>query len=65
MTRKTRFQIADAARCKRVVDANDRACRYLGNANEARERGNAKVAEFWEAKAQVWLDRLNELEGNS
>ena len=38
--------------------------RYLGNANEAEERGQYDKAERLYAKSQYWLDRYNHLTGN-
>lgn len=41
------------------------ANRWLGDANEAEERGAVKTAEKCMKKAQYWLDKLNEIEGLS
>jgi hypothetical protein len=38
--------------------------RYLGNANEAEERGQYVKAERLYAKSQYWRDRYNHLTGN-
>jgi hypothetical protein len=41
----------------RIVEADTLASRYLGNANEASEKGyQTKVDKFY-AKSQYWLDR--------
>ena len=55
----------NSKKLEKRLDANDKACRYLGNANEARERGNKKAEAYWLDLAQKWLDRLNELDGLS
>jgi hypothetical protein len=50
---------------ERIIQANDLGCRYLGDANEAEERGQkAKASKLFD-KAQYWLDRYNKLAGNS
>lgn len=48
---------------ERIVEADSNAARYLGNFNEANERGDRKAAErlFWQA--QRWLDKANDLRG--
>lgn len=55
----------DAAFHKRWMRANELGCRWLADANEAEERGAVKTAAKCMAKAQYWLDRLNELDGLS
>lgn len=48
---------------ERIEDADDRAARYLGNANEAEEKGNMRKAEQLIEKCQYWLDMSNKLRG--
>lgn len=48
-----------------ILKADILAGRYLGNANEAEERGDHAKAEKLYAKSQYWLDRLNKLLGNA
>lgn len=48
----------------KIADADDRGARYLGDANEASERGNQVKAEKLYEKGQFWLDRSNKLRGN-
>lgn len=48
---------------ERIADADDRAARYLGNANEAEENGNMRKAEQLIEKCQYWLDMSNKLRG--
>jgi hypothetical protein len=48
-----------------VLKAEHLASKWLGDANEADERGDRKRAERCYAKAQFWLDRLNKLLGNA
>ena len=50
---------------ERIIDADERGSRYLADANEAAERGEAEKAERLYEKGQFWLDRLNKLLGNS
>lgn len=50
---------------EKIVDAEDRGCRYLADANEAEEKGNKAKAEKLLAKGQYWLDRYNKLSGNA
>lgn len=50
---------------EKIIEANDRGCRYLADANEAEERGNLKKAEKLLSKGQFWLDRYNKLAGNA
>ncbi len=46
-----------------IVVAEDRASKWLGDANEAGERGQKAKEERCLAKAQYWLDRANKLRG--
>ena len=46
------------------LDAEERAGRYLGDANEAKERGNEALAEKLYEKGQFWHDRMNLYLGN-
>lgn len=48
-----------------IQQADVLASRYLGNANEAYEKGDQAKGDKLYAKAQFWLDRLNKLTGNS
>ena len=48
-----------------IEEADEMGCRYLGDANEAAERGDAARAERLYDKGQFWLDRYNRLAGNS
>lgn len=48
---------------ERILEADMRGGMYLGNANEAEERGDhTKAAKLFD-KAQFWLDRYNLLTG--
>ena len=49
----------------RIQEADVLSGRYLGNFNEASERGDHAKAEKLYAKAQFWLDRYNKLAGNA
>lgn len=49
---------ADDRRRAGLVRAESRAAQALGNANEAR---TPKSRERWEAVAQYWLDRANDI----
>jgi hypothetical protein len=49
----------------RIVDAEARSSRYLGNYNEEIEAGRTKSAEKMLAKSQYWLDIANKLRGNA
>jgi uncharacterized protein HemY len=49
---------------ERTLDAEHRASAYLGDANEASERGDHEKAERLYSKCQFWLDRYNKLAGN-
>lgn len=42
---------------ERIADADARASMYLGNANEAEERGDFARAERLREKCQFWMDR--------
>lgn len=58
------YQITGAGRDMHhlhVVDAEARSGVALGNANEARERGDDRRTEHWDKIAQKWLDEANEL----
>jgi hypothetical protein len=50
---------------EKMLEAEERGNRYLGNANEAAERGDHVKAEKLYAKGQYWLDRYNRLAGNA
>lgn len=54
--RRTKKQRAEAAYTE--------AERCLGNANEELAAKHPKAAAQWEARAQKWLDRANDLSGN-
>jgi len=49
---------------ERILQADILAGRYLGNANEASERGDHAKADALYLKSQYWLDRYNLLAGN-
>lgn len=50
---------------ERAIEAEQRASKYLADANEASEKGQkAKAGRLYE-KCQFWLDRMNKLLGNS
>jgi hypothetical protein len=53
-TRTPKKQLAE-----RIADADALASRWLGDGNEAAERGDAARAETCYAKAQSWKDRYN------
>ncbi len=46
-----------------VTEADNNASRYLGNANEEREKGSLSTAQWHLDRAQKWLDELNDLQG--
>jgi len=48
---------------EKIVDAEDKANKWLGNANEAGERGDRAKEEKCLSKCQYWLDRANKLRG--
>jgi hypothetical protein len=48
---------------EKISEANAKACHWLAMYNEAVEKGDETKAEKYLAKAQRWLDKLNELEG--
>lgn len=50
---------------EKVLDAETRCSQWLADGNAAKERGNARRAEYCYAKSQFWLDRYNNLVGNS
>jgi hypothetical protein len=49
---------------ERAIDAEQRASRYLADANEASESGRMEKAEKLFAKSQYWMDRMNLLSGD-
>jgi len=56
------FHISDAGRAvlrEALTHADAESCRYLGNANEASERGQADKSRRLMAKCQEWLDAAN------
>ena len=48
----------------KILDAEERAGKWLADANEMAERGQHEKAERLYEKAQFWLDRYNKLAGN-
>jgi hypothetical protein len=50
---------------QKIADADMNSARYLGDANEASERGEKAKANKLYEKSQYWLDRLNKLLGNN
>lgn len=52
------------AHAELVAHLESEAARFLGNANEEREKGNAFAAARWDRAAQAALDRANDLRGN-
>lgn len=50
---------------EKIVEAEQRASKWLADANEQSERGNKSKAEELYAKAQFWLDRMNKLRGDA
>lgn len=48
-----------------ILEAEIEGAKYLGDANEAEERGDHGRAERLYAKSQFWLDRYNRLAGNA
>jgi len=53
----------------KTTSANELKCdilasKWLGNANEAEEKGEYAKAERMYQKAQYWLDRYNKAAGN-
>lgn len=46
---------------ERIVQADEMASRYLGNANEAREKGQWDRVPRLERLCQKWLDESNRL----
>ena len=50
---------------EKMIEADERGSRYLADANEAAERGQAAKAERLYEKGQYWLDRYNKLAGNA
>lgn len=53
------------AKQEQIAKADHFASRYLGDANEAAERGEKAKAEKLYTKCQFWLDRLNKLNGDA
>lgn len=49
---------------EKLIEAEDRGCRLLADANEAAENGNQAKADRLYEKGQFWLDRYNKLAGN-
>lgn len=50
---------------QKIMEADERCCRALADANEAEELGNKIKAEKLFAKSGFWRDRYNKLVGNS
>lgn len=50
----------EATRLK-IVDAEERASKWLADGNDAAALGKTKKAEACYAKGQFWLDRANKL----
>ncbi len=50
---------------QKIIEADIRGNKFLADANEASERGNQAKAERLYEKGQYWLDRSNQLRGNS
>ena len=50
---------------RRIMDADERASRWMADGNEASEAGNTSKAEKCYEKSQFWRDRFNKLSGNS
>ena len=48
---------------EKIVEADERGCWYLAEANEAAEQGKQAKADKLYEKGQFWLDRLNKLQG--
>lgn len=49
---------------EKAIDAEQKAARYLADANLAAERGDSGKAERLYEKSQKWHDRMNKLSGN-
>lgn len=49
---------------EKIIEADQRGCWYLAEANLAAEQGKQAKADKLYAKGQYWLDRLNKLTGN-
>lgn len=61
------FFVNDAGRAAlpvALVHADSEAARYLGNANEAFERGDAAKGGRLMQRSQEWMDAANELRGD-
>lgn len=50
---------------QKVLEADERANRYLGDAREAEEAGQNGKAERLYAKCGFWMDRYNRLTGRA
>jgi hypothetical protein len=48
---------------EKIAEADQHGGKWLGDANEAAERGDHEKAEKLYAKGQFWLDRSNKLRG--
>lgn len=63
----SRCWINDAGRARlheATVHADSEAARYLGNANEASERGDAEKSRNLTQRCQEWMDAANDLRGD-
>lgn len=49
----------------KIIQAEERASKWLADGNEASERGKQAKAEKCYEKAQYWLDRYNQMAGNA
>lgn len=49
----------------KIIEATERAARFLADANDAADRGDMVKAENLYAKSQYWHDRMNKLLGNA
>lgn len=49
---------------RRILNAEVRAGKWLGDGNEYNDAGNKEMAEKCYQKAQFWHDRYNKLVGN-
>jgi hypothetical protein len=56
---------ATASTHEKLVYADMQCSMYLGNANEAAERGDQAKADRLYHKSQYWLDQYNRLNGNA
>jgi hypothetical protein len=62
MTRQPKILPDNDPKC---LDAEERANRYLADANEAAEAGNKERAEWLYAKCDFWMHRFNRLTGRA